>query len=230
MDRADLLQAQHGVDLEGLELDSAVATSLRVELLQDYTLIIALNSELYFAALSPSRPSSFVSPGKLVCRGRHHYFSNRDDRIEGDAMTSEPETQRAPLSNDPMRQQQQAAMQQQQRQLEQQRKPQADDVVATALPGALIYTVQKGANTVPDFSTLSAALTTLFGRFAPKNARLRNKITQALKNHPELEAVVYDVVLKQPSHPTPEQVHANLQARAQAIIARHPELEADLKD
>ena len=103
------------------------------------------------------------------------------------------------------------------------------DVVATALPGALIYTVQKGANTVPDFSALSAALTTLFGRFAPKNARLRNKITQALKTYPELEAVVYDVALKQPANPTPEQVHANLQERAQAIIARHPELEVDLR-
>jgi hypothetical protein len=148
-------------------------------------------------------------------------------------MTTEPEHQRAPISDDPLQQlsaMQQAQMQQARQQLERQRKPQGDDVVVTTLPGSLIYSVQKGANTVPDFSALSAAFGTLFGRFASKNARLRNKITHALKNHPELEAVVYDVALKQPANASPEQVHSNLQERAQAIVARHPDLEVDLKD
>ena len=47
-----------------------------------------------------------------------------------------------------------------------------------------------------------------------KNARLREKINQLVESHPELEVVVRDVALNQPSNPTPEQVQANLQERA----------------
>jgi hypothetical protein len=58
-----------------------------------------------------------------------------------------------------------------------------------------------------------------------KNARLRDKINQLVESHPELEVVVRDVAAKQPSNPTPEQVQANLQERARAIIEARPELE-----
>jgi hypothetical protein len=44
LNRAHALQALHSkLGLDGSELDSAVATSLRVELIQDYALIISLN-------------------------------------------------------------------------------------------------------------------------------------------------------------------------------------------
>jgi hypothetical protein len=59
-----------------------------------------------------------------------------------------------------------------------------------------------------------------------KNARLRNKITQLLESHPELEAVVNDVASKQPANPSLEQIQANLQERARAIIEAKPELES----
>ena len=58
-----------------------------------------------------------------------------------------------------------------------------------------------------------------------KNARLRNKITQLLESHPELETVVNDVALKQPANPSLEQIQANLQERARAIIESRPDLE-----
>ena len=59
----------------------------------------------------------------------------------------------------------------------------------------------------------------------PKNDRLRETINQLVESHPELEAVVRDVALKQPPNPTPEQVQANLQERARAIIEARPDLE-----
>ncbi len=63
-----------------------------------------------------------------------------------------------------------------------------------------------------------------------KNARLRNKITQLLESHPELETVVNDVALKQPANPSLEQIQANLQERARAIIESRPDLEDSFKD
>jgi len=44
-----------------------------------------------------------------------------------------------------------------------------------------------------------------------RNARLRGKIEQLVDNHPELEAVVNDVALKQPTTASLEKVQANLQ-------------------
>jgi hypothetical protein len=58
-----------------------------------------------------------------------------------------------------------------------------------------------------------------------RNARLRRKIDGALKTRPELEPVVNGVALKQPANPSLEQVQANLQERARAIIAAKPELD-----
>lgn len=58
-----------------------------------------------------------------------------------------------------------------------------------------------------------------------RNARLRRKIDGALKNRPELKHAVNDVALRQPANPSLEQVRANLQERARAIIEAKPELD-----
>ncbi|MBV9909864.1 MAG: hypothetical protein JOY52_20110 [Hyphomicrobiales bacterium] len=58
-----------------------------------------------------------------------------------------------------------------------------------------------------------------------RNARLRRKIEGALKTRPELEAVVDGIALKQPTNASLEQVQANLQERALAIIEAKPELD-----
>jgi hypothetical protein len=63
-----------------------------------------------------------------------------------------------------------------------------------------------------------------------KNARLRGKIEQLVESHPELEAVVNAVALKQPASASLEQVQANLQERARAIIEAKPELESYFED
>jgi hypothetical protein len=61
-----------------------------------------------------------------------------------------------------------------------------------------------------------------------RNARLSRKIDGALKNRPELKQVVHGIALKQPataSTASLEQVQANLQERARAIIEAKPELD-----
>ena len=58
-----------------------------------------------------------------------------------------------------------------------------------------------------------------------RNARLRCKIDGALKHRPELEPVVNGIALKQSADASLEQVQANLQERARAIIAANPELD-----
>ncbi len=58
-----------------------------------------------------------------------------------------------------------------------------------------------------------------------RNARLRRKIVGALKTRPELEAVINGIALKQPANASLEQVQANLQERARAIIEAKPELD-----
>jgi hypothetical protein len=58
-----------------------------------------------------------------------------------------------------------------------------------------------------------------------RNARLRRKIEGALKTRPELERVINGIALKQPANASLEQVQANLQERARAIIAAKPELD-----
>jgi hypothetical protein len=58
-----------------------------------------------------------------------------------------------------------------------------------------------------------------------RNARLRRKINGALKSRPELQAVVDDIAVRQPADASLEQVQANLQERAQAIIEAKPELD-----
>jgi hypothetical protein len=58
-----------------------------------------------------------------------------------------------------------------------------------------------------------------------RNERLRRKIDGALKTRPELEHVVNGIALKQPSNASLEQVQANLQERARAIIDAKPELD-----
>jgi hypothetical protein len=63
-----------------------------------------------------------------------------------------------------------------------------------------------------------------------KNARLRNKITQLLESHPELEAVVNEVALKQPPNPSLEEVQDSLEERARAIIEIRPDLEEVFRD
>ena len=50
-----------------------------------------------------------------------------------------------------------------------------------------------------------------------------------MDKHPELEAVVNDVALKQPTASL-EKVQANLQERARAIIEAKPELEGYFED
>ena len=63
-----------------------------------------------------------------------------------------------------------------------------------------------------------------------QNARLRAKIDQLVESHPELETVVNGVALKQPANASLEQVQANLQERARAIIEAEPELEGIFED
>jgi hypothetical protein len=63
-----------------------------------------------------------------------------------------------------------------------------------------------------------------------RNARLRNKITQILESHPELETVVNGIAMKQPANASLEQIQANLQERARAIIELRPDLEDSFKD
>jgi hypothetical protein len=58
-----------------------------------------------------------------------------------------------------------------------------------------------------------------------RNARLGRKIDGALRNRPELEPVVNGIASKQAASASPEQVQANLQERARAIIAAKPELD-----
>jgi hypothetical protein len=58
-----------------------------------------------------------------------------------------------------------------------------------------------------------------------KNDRLRETINGLVESHPELEVVVRDVASQQPPNPTSEQVQANLQERARAIIEARPDLE-----
>jgi hypothetical protein len=68
------------------------------------------------------------------------------------------------------------------------------------------------------------------GELQDKNVRLRNKITRLLENHPELEAAVNETAAKQPASGSPEQVQANLQEQARAIIEAKPELESHFED
>ena len=63
-----------------------------------------------------------------------------------------------------------------------------------------------------------------------QNARLRAKIDQLVESHPELETVVNGVAPKQPANASLEQVQANLQERARAIIEAEPELEGVFED
>jgi hypothetical protein len=58
-----------------------------------------------------------------------------------------------------------------------------------------------------------------------RNARLGRKIDGALKTRPGLEAVINGIALKQPANASLEQVQANLQERAHAIIEAKPELD-----
>jgi hypothetical protein len=50
------------------------------------------------------------------------------------------------------------------------------------------------------------------------------------ENHPELEVIVNEIALKQPASSSPEQVQANLQERARAIIETDPGLEGYFED
>jgi hypothetical protein len=68
-----------------------------------------------------------------------------------------------------------------------------------------------------------------------KNARLRDKIHQALEKHPELREVTEEIALRQDLHvetgtPFLERVQGKLQERARAIIERRPDLERDFHD
>jgi hypothetical protein len=63
-----------------------------------------------------------------------------------------------------------------------------------------------------------------------KNARLRDKIGQALEAHPELRDVTEGIALRQDLHvrvgaPFLERVHGKLKERVRAMIRIHPELE-----
>ena len=51
-----------------------------------------------------------------------------------------------------------------------------------------------------------------------------------MESHPELETVVNGVAQKLPANASLEQVQANLQERARAIIEAEPELEGVFED
>jgi hypothetical protein len=63
-----------------------------------------------------------------------------------------------------------------------------------------------------------------------RNARLRRKIYGALKNRPDLEAVINNIALKEPANASLEQVQANLQERAWAIVEAESELDGYFDD
>jgi hypothetical protein len=63
-----------------------------------------------------------------------------------------------------------------------------------------------------------------------KDARLIETIDKLVESHPELDVIVRDVAAKQPHNATPEQVQANLQERARAIIEARPDLEHSFGD
>lgn len=63
-----------------------------------------------------------------------------------------------------------------------------------------------------------------------RNARLRAKIKALVEAHPELEAVVNAIALRQPENASLDEVQANLQERARAIIEHRPDLEAGFED
>jgi hypothetical protein len=63
-----------------------------------------------------------------------------------------------------------------------------------------------------------------------RNARLREKISAVLEQHPELRDATDEIALRQDLHvdvgtPFLERIQANLQERARAIIERRPDLE-----
>jgi hypothetical protein len=58
-----------------------------------------------------------------------------------------------------------------------------------------------------------------------KNARLRETINRLVESHPEVEAVVRDIALAQPTDAGGDQVQENLKNRARAIIEARPDLE-----
>lgn len=58
-----------------------------------------------------------------------------------------------------------------------------------------------------------------------RNARLRRKIDGALQSRPELKRVVNSIALRQPLDASLQQVEANLQERARAMIEAKPELD-----
>jgi len=62
------------------------------------------------------------------------------------------------------------------------------------------------------------------------NARLRDRINEVLKKHPELRDLAEEVSLKQGRYtqvgtPFLDRIHINLQERARAIVERRPDLE-----
>jgi hypothetical protein len=63
-----------------------------------------------------------------------------------------------------------------------------------------------------------------------RNARLRRKIDGALINRPELKAVVQHIALRQPTNASLDQIQANLQERARAMIESKPELDGYFED
>ena len=63
-----------------------------------------------------------------------------------------------------------------------------------------------------------------------RNARLRRKIYGALKNRPDLEAVINNIALKEPANASLEQVQANLQECAWAIVEAESELDGYFDD
>ena len=62
-----------------------------------------------------------------------------------------------------------------------------------------------------------------------KNARLRHAVDQAAKKDPTLMAAVYEIALKQPTKASLDEVQANLEERAQAIIDLRPSLRDDFR-
>lgn len=62
-----------------------------------------------------------------------------------------------------------------------------------------------------------------------KNAQLRHAVMHAAQNDAALMAAAYEIAMKQPTNASLDQVQANLQERARAMIKLRPDLEADFK-
>jgi hypothetical protein len=91
-------------------------------------------------------------------------------------------------------------------------------------------TPDKVSGTTPESDQLENPQDAIKHELRRRNARLREKITSILEQHPELRDATDETALRQDLHvqvavPFLERIRANLEERARAIVERRPDLE-----